>query len=158
MCEFISWIEKDGKNYWLTDKDIREKQWEFIDSVGHEAIEKYFGIEGGEHKETPLVFPPKEIVKDFQNGKMVGMMTAWGKKLEINGKVIRIKNSYGHWEERKYDKAGREVRWQDSDRYWVERKYDKAGREVRYENSKGYWWERKYDEEGRIVKFESGCK
>ena len=86
MCEFISWIEKDGKNYFLTSADLaskrgiklREHCGDDDDLVGHGALRWYYGgFEGGTKKEctdfsTPLNFPA-EIVEAIKAGKFRGM-------------------------------------------------------------------------------------
>ena len=86
MCEFISWIEKDGKNYFLTSADLASKRGIELrehcgnddDLVGHGALRWYYGgFEGGTKKEctdfsTPLNFPA-EIVEAIKAGKFRGM-------------------------------------------------------------------------------------
>ena len=176
MCEFVSWIEKDRKNYWLRDDEVKAKGWEMINSVGHEAIEKYFGISGGVHKETPE-FPPKEVREAINNGEMKEMMKAggykevkfgdnwskytkldgcWGKG-EYNEKGNRVKyeDSKGYWYKKEYDKKGNQVKYETSTGYWNKREYDKKGNQVKYEDSSGYWWKREYDEKGNQVKYET---
>src|SRR3972149_1775635 len=52
MCEFPSWIEKNGEVYFLTDKDVAEResdlsrQKEPADYVGHSAIGIVFKGQG----------------------------------------------------------------------------------------------------------------
>jgi len=83
MCEFVSWIEKDNKNYYLTKNQLKTDKGKNLikycdgqDIQGHGAIRRYFWgneqAKGGVDKEcsnfsTPLNFP-KEIVKDLLNG------------------------------------------------------------------------------------------
>ena len=66
MCEFKSWIEKDGKILHLTDLDLRDKvikerlkDCKDNDILGHGAIRKAYNITGGKDYE----------VKDFWNTK-----------------------------------------------------------------------------------------
>jgi hypothetical protein len=78
MCDFFSWIEKDGKLYYLTDAMI-ESRWpndEVRDKIGHSAIEKYFGIKG-EHKENAIDLPI-EITREINKGHMTEMAKAGG--------------------------------------------------------------------------------
>jgi hypothetical protein len=179
MCEFVSWIEKDGKNYWLRDDEVRAKGWAMVDSVGHGAIEKYFGISGGVHKETPE-FPPKEVREAVNNGEMKEMMQAGGYKevkfgdnwsnyatldgywykmeYDKKGNEVKFEDSKGYWEKMEYDKKGNRVKYEDSNGYWWKSEYDKKGNRVKYEDSSGYWEKREYDEKGNQVKFESGDK
>ena len=83
MCDFISWIELDGRNYFLTKKELRTKRGKelmdylgdhFYDDVkGHGAIDFYYELQGqGKHHECedfsdPNNFPP-EIVSALKNG------------------------------------------------------------------------------------------
>ena len=44
MCDWCSWIKKDGKLYFLRDDDI-EAKWpraDFKDKIGHLAIEEFY--------------------------------------------------------------------------------------------------------------------
>ena len=98
MCEFISWIEYENKNYFLTDKDLESKEGKSLikflgnnfqeDIKGHGAIRTYFNggnqelgkkLQWGEDKEntdlsSPDNFPP-EIVLAIKEGRMsrIGM-------------------------------------------------------------------------------------
>jgi hypothetical protein len=73
MCEFISWIEKDKKVYFLTDKmvyhtlkgrELRKFCGNQEDYIGHGAIRHYFDdLKDGENREcsnfsSPKNFPP----------------------------------------------------------------------------------------------------
>ena len=98
MCEFISWIEYENKNYFLTDKDLESKEGKSLikflgnsfreDIKGHGAIRTYFNggnqelgkkLQWGKEKEntdlsSPNNFPP-EIVLAIKEGRMsrIGM-------------------------------------------------------------------------------------
>ena len=85
MCEFISWIEKDGNVLFLTYNDIyntkrgKELQEYTIpnDYIGHGAIRFYYDLTNGENKEctdfsTPDNFPP-EIAEAIKDGRMRGL-------------------------------------------------------------------------------------
>ena len=98
MCEFISWIEYENKNYFLTDKDLESKEGKSLikflgnnfkeDIKGHGAIRTYFNggnqelgkkLQWGKEKEntdlsSPDNFPP-EIVLAIKEGRMsrIGM-------------------------------------------------------------------------------------
>ena len=98
MCEFISWIEYEKKNYFLTDKDLESKEGKSLikflgssfreDIKGHGAIRTYFNggnqelgkkLQWGKEKEnTDLSSPnnlPAEIVQAIKEGRMsrIGM-------------------------------------------------------------------------------------
>jgi len=116
---------------------VRAKGWAMVDSVGHRAIEKYFGISGGVHKETPE-FPPKEVREAVNNGEMKEMMKAGGYK------EVKYEDNWS-----KHTHMGG---------YWSKSEYDKKGNQVKYETSTGYWEKRVYDDNGNEVKFEMGYK
>ena len=78
MCEFISWVEKDEKVFFLTDKEVfssygkeKLKGCKDNDFIGHGAIRKYYDLKGGADRENPRFWDgklPKEIkkcMKDF---------------------------------------------------------------------------------------------
>jgi hypothetical protein len=88
MCDFISWIEKDGKIYYLDKHCLLTKEGKELrkylgdhfenDIKGHGAIDRYWGLKGkGVHKEctdfsTPENFP-KVIVDALLNGDLIGI-------------------------------------------------------------------------------------
>src|SRR3990172_11345606 len=110
MCEFPSWIEKNGEVYFLTDKDVAERESDLsrqkkpADYVGHSAIQIVFKIKG-KNKER---FPCHPIVaKAIRNGKMNRLMNLGGyKKVSVNkngqlhctdGPAIKWSNGKKEW-------------------------------------------------------------
>ena len=88
MCEFPSWTEKDGEVYFLTDKDVAEResdlsrQKEPADYVGHSAIEIVFKVQGEDKEGFPC--HPK-VARAIRDGKMNRLMDLGGyKKISIN--------------------------------------------------------------------------
>jgi len=86
MCEFVSWIEKDGTLVYLTGEDVfntkrgkelQEYCIDLDDLSGHGAIRWYYNFEGGKNFEcTDFSAPdnfPAEIVEVIKSGKMRGM-------------------------------------------------------------------------------------
>ena len=85
MCEFISWVEHDGKNWFLTKNEINsDKGVELLeycgcreDLVGHGAIRHYYNFSGGFDKElTDFSDPsrfPDEIVQALKDGLFEGV-------------------------------------------------------------------------------------
>ena len=85
MCEFISWIEKNGNVYFLTTplveiergRTLLRDSWE--DRMGHGAIRLMFGLEQdeGQNREcTDFSSPdnfPRAIAQAIKNGEMRGM-------------------------------------------------------------------------------------
>jgi len=81
MCEFLSWIEKGDKVYFLTKAQIDSPQGEAVkkrfpgegELIGHSAIRAYYDIDGGKEKEqTDFSSPdnfPKEIIEAILKGK-----------------------------------------------------------------------------------------
>ena len=80
MCDFISWIEREGHIYLFTNKELNTKEGRKIqkglkdnDVRGHGVIREYWGLKDGVNKEcedfsTPDNFP-KEIVKAVKLGQ-----------------------------------------------------------------------------------------
>ena len=82
MCEFISWIEYDSKNYFLTSKDLETKEGKKLlqkdvkaDICGHGAIRAYYPElkNLGINREvidfsTPLNFP-NDIIRAIKTGQ-----------------------------------------------------------------------------------------
>jgi len=85
MCEFVSWVEKGDKVYFLTHDlihstprgEIIQKRFQGVgEPLGHSAIRAYFEIDGGRDKEctdfsTPDNFP-EPIAEAIKNGEMRG--------------------------------------------------------------------------------------
>jgi len=124
MCEFISWIEHDGKNWFLTKNEINsDKGKELIefcgrteDLVGHGAIRKYYGFKGGFNREctdfsTPENFP-KEIVQALKDGLFEGLGLPL-KILTTSAKAEYDKIILSAWAE--YDKI-RQAAWAEYDK------------------------------------------
>jgi hypothetical protein len=80
MCDFYSWIEKDGKLFYLDDKTI-ETHWpkdDVREHIGHAAIEAiYPEAIGGQHRENAIEIPP-QIAKEINRGHMNKMAKAGG--------------------------------------------------------------------------------
>jgi hypothetical protein len=80
MCDFYSWIEKDGELFYLDDKTI-EAKWpndDVRDHIGHTAIESAFPESvGGQHCENAIDIPP-QIAKEINRGHMAKMAKAGG--------------------------------------------------------------------------------
>ena len=86
MCEFISWIEKNGGILCLTDREVfseegREKLKGCLhnDVIGHGAIRVFYEITGGTDKE----------VRDFWNVSLLPK--------ELADKLVSIKEFDKHW-------------------------------------------------------------
>src|SRR3990167_5492912 len=86
MCQFVSWIEHDNKNYFLTEKDLVSKEGRAflkangtVDIQGHGAIRAIYPELGGlgidkevSDFKSPENFP-KDIVKAIKNGDFDGV-------------------------------------------------------------------------------------
>jgi len=91
MCQFVSWIEKDGAVLFLTGKqvyhtkrgkELREYTKHTDELVGHGAIRWFYNIDGGTDKECDDFSSPKRfpsvIVEAIKGGEMRGMGTPNG--------------------------------------------------------------------------------
>ena len=79
MCNFISWIERDGELYYLTDEEIFSSFGrEMLDGcqdndfIGHGAIRRYFQLagEGTDHEVRKFwnaAALPKELSRKIKN-------------------------------------------------------------------------------------------
>jgi len=80
MCDWCSWIKKEGKVYYLTDDMIAAK-WpnaDVRDKIGHSAIEEYFPeSKGGERFESPTTIP-SVLALDVNKGHCDEMLKAGG--------------------------------------------------------------------------------
>lgn len=109
MCDLFSWIDDNGKIYYLTDDMVEAKSQDlnepicWHDWVGHTGIKNYFGfvkLSKGFHKESIHTIPPV-MVDDVNSGKMRNIMKAYsqrisslkydkeGNLIEVNGRNIR---------------------------------------------------------------------
>jgi len=137
MCEFMSWVEKGGKVYFLThDLILNTPRGEIIqkrfygdgEPIGHSAIRAYFGIRGGKDKEctnfsTPDNFP-EPIAEAIKNGEMRGFGCPEGLLLpkiydEYEAKRMTLYDSIIYWAERKLLNNGYKAeRKLPRDEYW----------------------------------------
>lgn len=80
MCDMVSWIEKNGKNWFVTDADLEAfneshpgNEISLYDSVGHSAVEKIWNV-SGDHMQFPMnkncTMMPDDVFEAFHGGKM----------------------------------------------------------------------------------------
>ena len=85
MCEFISWVEKDGVVLYLTSRDLKSSRGKALrdrigpDICGHGAIREFYDLAPGQGTErectdfsTPDNFPA-QIVEDIKSGAFRGI-------------------------------------------------------------------------------------
>lgn len=84
MCEFISWIEKDGDLFYLTDREVFSEQGKEIlkgckhnDYLGHEAIRLFYNIKGGNDHECRDFWDINKLPKELAN-KVKDFSKYWG--------------------------------------------------------------------------------
>ena len=111
MCDFVSWISVGRKLYWLEDDMIEAKGWDFENSIGHSAIEKYYGITGI-HKEGWRKIPI-QIARSVNSGHMDKMAKSYG----LAGVRYNNKGSINSpwWlNARKFINSIKDVKWFDN--------------------------------------------
>jgi hypothetical protein len=87
MCEFISWIEKDGLILYLTDAEIFGKDKSLLegckdnDFLGHGAIRNFYNIEGGLEREVRDFWNENILPKEIAD-KVQEFDKYWGKTFE----------------------------------------------------------------------------
>ena len=86
MCEYVSWIEKDGKLLYLSDDDVYSSHGrkklsglQDNDAIGHGAIRAYYGLaryEGTDHERTDWWARdlPDEIKSHVRSGRCVKIL------------------------------------------------------------------------------------
>ena len=87
MCEFISWIEFQGKIYFLDDTKLRTEKGQKLlsqctndDIIGHGAIMEYFGLtrHQGIHKECTYFSDPKNFPEEIVEAIKMGLFRNFG--------------------------------------------------------------------------------
>ena len=124
MCGFISWIEHDGRLYYLTREQLDSEKGKELaeycgspkDLVGHGAIRKYYGFSAGFNREcinfsTPDNFPT-EIVSALKKGLFYGMGTPTA-ILTPEASKQYLKTTKPAWEE--YEEIEQKIAWEE---YW----------------------------------------
>ena len=84
MCEFISWIEKDGEVLFLDDDALKDnhirknlKGCQDNDFIGHTAIRKAYDFKGGKQGENQDFWNgdlPQKIKDSWNNGKFKNIL------------------------------------------------------------------------------------
>jgi hypothetical protein len=85
MCNFLSWIEKDGELFFLTTEDVESRRGKDYpdynpcpaDILGHGAIRWFYRIEGGEDKECTDFSTPENFPKELQNAIVRAKFRRW---------------------------------------------------------------------------------
>src|SRR5208283_3380755 len=102
MCEFASWIEFEGKSYFLTDRHLEDKQGKSLlkflgknwkqDIKGHGAIRTYFNggnqelgkkLQWGKEKENTDFSSPDNFPDDFVKSIKAGELSKIGYSLDL---------------------------------------------------------------------------
>ena len=86
MCQFISWVEGDKKNYFITGEQLfntirgkaLQKKFDREDWLGHSAIRYYYRLRyvGEDREQTDFSSPnnfPTEIAEAIKQGKFRGI-------------------------------------------------------------------------------------
>ena len=78
ICDFISWIEKDGKLYWSRDDEVEAKYGDVTNQhCGHSTIRELHKLSGGTEYESALKIP-REIAASVNRGEMKKLAKAGG--------------------------------------------------------------------------------
>ena len=167
MCEFPSWIEKDGEVYFLTDKDVAEResdlsrQKEPADYVGHSAIEIVFKVQG-KNKEGFPCHPG--VARAIRDGKMNRLMDLGGyKKISINkngqlhctdGPAIERLNGTKKWylNGQLHRTDGPAIEWSDGTKEWYlnGQRHRTDGPAIEWNDGTKKWYLK-----GKFIKYES---
>jgi len=157
MCEFPSWTEKNGEVYFLTDKDVAEResdlsrQKEPADYVGHSAIEIVFKVQG-KNKEGFPCHPG--VARAIRDGKMNRLMDLGGyKKISINkngqlhctdGPAIERLNGTKEWylKDQRHRTDGPAIERLNGTKEWYLKgqKHRMDGPAIEYSDGAKYWY------------------
>ena len=82
MCDLISYVEKEGKYFFITGKDLRDKHIKkFLDGtkdvIGHGFVRKVYNIKGGTDRENRDFWNgdlPDEIKQAWNAGEFDGLL------------------------------------------------------------------------------------
>ena len=100
MCEFVSWIEKDGKCYFLTAADLASKRGKQLikhcknddDLVGHGAIRWFYGeFTGGTERECTDFASPDNFPREIVAALIAGKFRSMGSPLGMLNDIARAK-------------------------------------------------------------------
>jgi hypothetical protein len=100
MCEFVSWIEHEGKNYFIQNKDLETKEGKKLldstvkdDLCGHGAILAYYPElkDKGKHKECTDFSSPKNFPKEIARALAQGKLSNIGVVLDVLNDAGRAK-------------------------------------------------------------------
>jgi hypothetical protein len=100
MCEFVSWIEHEGKNYFIQNKDLETKEGKKLldstvkdDLCGHGAILAYYPElkDKGTHKECTDFSSPKNFPKEIARALIQGRLANSGIALDVLNDAGRAK-------------------------------------------------------------------
>jgi hypothetical protein len=116
MCDFISWIEKNGVLHYLTDAEIFEdgklsprlEGCRDNDIIGHGAIRKYYAIQAGKEFETKKFWEkgalPNELEKKVKKfDKFWGKTFASGKYFQNDDLYYIICNAPESWKAKAWE-------------------------------------------------------
>lgn len=97
----------------------------------------------------PLPFLNKNVVANEKNPNYVYKNIVETK----SGKLIRMDNSEGYWQECTYDENENQLTYKDSRGFWNKRTYNENGKQLTYENSDGCWTKSTYDQNGNQLTY-----
>ena len=99
MCNFISWIEYKGINYFIEDSDLETKQGKKLlaegykdDIEGHGAIQHYYPelLGKGKHHECEDFTTPNKFPKEIAKALVSGRLSRIGLTLDVLNKEGKI--------------------------------------------------------------------
>lgn len=91
MCDWVSWLERDGDLYWMRDAEIEARYGEVTNLCGgHSTIREYYKFGGGVERESYDQIPP-QIAQSVNRGEMDKLATVmgWrGVRYSARGRII----------------------------------------------------------------------
>ena len=175
MCEFPSWIEKDGEVFFLTDRDVTERESDLsrqkapADYVGHSAIRIVFNVEG-EDKEGFPCHPG--VAKEIRNGHMNKLMALGGYKfIKINdsgelhcegGPTIEYNgNKEWYLNGKRHCENGPAIEYNGNKEWYLNgKRHCESGPAIEYADGEKQWYlnGQLHREDGPAIEYASGDK
>ena len=108
MGQFISWIESNGKDYFLTDKDINSEKWKDVKTnptpdfaLSNEAVRQYHNLGSSDlnyqrNKNFWNGNIPPEIKEEWNCGNLDGMLKLIGQQ-DVENIVKNAPDEFSFW-------------------------------------------------------------
>ena len=153
MCDFPSWIEREGQVLFLTGKgDLPEG--EKLEDLGHVMLHRVYGTEPGDKDGEGFPCPP-EIAVEIQRGNMRAYMLASCQYAEVHvsadgqlhredGPAVTWANGMQEWwwAGQRHREDGPAITWPDGQQawYWAGERHREDGPAITLPDGRQEWY------------------